>query len=131
MKATTSERLAEAMKLRNMSASQLSEKTGISKSSISRYLSGDYDPGKENFFKIASVLNINPNWLAGKESPVNFSTLSTDDQLAENEKEPVDQLPFFGHVEHVTDEEYSVLNAYRKADSNIQNAIKLMLKVES
>ena len=131
MKATTSERLAEAMKLRNMSASQLSEKTGISKSSISRYLSGDYDPGKENFFKIASVLNINPNWLAGKESPVNFSTLSTDDQLAENEKEPADQLPFFGRVEHVTDEEYSVLNAYRKADSNIQNAIKMMLKVES
>lgn len=131
MKATTSERLAEAMKLRNMSASQLSEKTGISKSSISRYLSGDYDPGKENFFKIASVLNINPNWLAGKESPVNFSTLSTDNQLAENEKEPADQLPFFGRVEHVTDEEYSVLNAYRKADSNIQNAIKLMLKVES
>lgn len=131
MKATTSERLAEAMKLRNMSASQLSEKTGISKSSISRYLSGDYDPGKENFFKIASVLNINPNWLAGKESPVNFSTLSTDDQLAENEKEPADQLPFFGRVEHITDEEYSVLNAYRTADTNIQNAIKLMLKVES
>lgn len=67
MKTTTTERLAQAMKMRKINASQLSEKTGISRSSISRYLSGNYDPGKENFFKIAGALNVNPNWLAGED----------------------------------------------------------------
>lgn len=130
MKTITTERLAQAMKMRKISASQLSEKTGISKSSISRYLSGNYDPGKENFFKIAGALNVNPNWLAGENCPVDFSSLSVDNQLADLEKDPADQAPFHGRMEHLTDEEFSMLNAYRTADSNIQNAIKLMLKVE-
>lgn len=129
MKTTTTERLAQAMKMRRINASQLSEKTGISRSSISRYLSGNYDPGKENFFKIAGALNVNPNWLAGDDCPVEFSSLSVDDQLADLEKDPADQAPFHGHMEYLTDEEYSMLNAYRNADPNIQSAIKLMLNI--
>ena len=41
-----SERLVEAMKIRRMSAADLSRLTGIDKSAISRYRSGAYKPNQ-------------------------------------------------------------------------------------
>lgn len=58
-------RLEQAMNFRLMTAADLSRITGISKSSISRYMSGEYNPNSEKLDKISRALNVNEAWLLG------------------------------------------------------------------
>lgn len=62
---TFSERLRASMDSANMKAVELHERTGISKASISEYLSGNYEPKQRNIFKIAQALNVSPSYLMG------------------------------------------------------------------
>ena len=43
----------------------LCELTGIGKSSISTYLSGEYEPKQRNLYRIAEALEVNVSWLMG------------------------------------------------------------------
>jgi ribosome-binding protein aMBF1 (putative translation factor) len=58
-------RIAEALSLRNMKAVELSERTGISKSSLSSYISNRWQPKQEALYKMARVLEVSEMWLAG------------------------------------------------------------------
>lgn len=62
-----SSRLKEAMKVRGIKQSKLAEKTGISKSMISEYVKGKYEPKQDNIYKIAKALNVKEAWLMGFE----------------------------------------------------------------
>ena len=66
-----SARLQKAMELSNMKQSELCEKTGIAKSSISEYLNGSYEPKQKALFKLASALNVTPSYLMGIENKLN------------------------------------------------------------
>lgn len=75
-----SNRLKKALEIRNMTQADLVKKTGIGKSSISTYLSGDYEPKQKNTYKLAKALNVNEVWLMGydvdierKDNSVNLS----------------------------------------------------------
>lgn len=59
------ERLKQAMKLKNMTQSELCEKTGIPKSAMSQYVSGAFTPKQERTYLIAKALNVNESWLLG------------------------------------------------------------------
>lgn len=58
-------RLKKAMTSSGLSARELSKKSGISESSISRYLSGQMTPRRDALSKMAEVLRVDPVWLAG------------------------------------------------------------------
>lgn len=58
-------RLLEAMKIRGITATELSKKSGLNKSSVSRYLSGETIPRSLAIGKMASALNVNPAWVLG------------------------------------------------------------------
>ena len=60
------ERLQKAMDIRGIKQVELVEKTGISKSAISQYLSGAFVPKQKNTYKLADALNVDPAWLMGK-----------------------------------------------------------------
>lgn len=60
-----SNRLKKAMEIRGVTQAELVKKTGIGKSSISTYLSGEYEPKQRNTYKLAQALNINEAWLMG------------------------------------------------------------------
>lgn len=62
-----SERLQKAMTVRGIKQIELVEKTGISKSAISQYLSGAFVPKQKNTYKLADALNVDPAWLMGKD----------------------------------------------------------------
>ena len=64
------DRLAEAMQIRNMKAIDLSEKTGIPKSSISQYLSGHVEAKTDRNYLLAVALDVNPVWLSGYDVPM-------------------------------------------------------------
>lgn len=64
---TISERIKEALEIRGMKQSELVEKTGIGKSSISTYISGSYEPKQRNLYKIAKALDVDVSWLMGND----------------------------------------------------------------
>lgn len=75
-----SKRLYFYMKKANITQAELCKITGIGKSSISEYLSGNYEPKQRNIYKIATALNIKPSELLGiTEENIDSSTLSADE----------------------------------------------------
>lgn len=64
------DRLNYAMQFRNMKQADLVRKTGIGKSSISTYLTGEYAPKQTNTYKLAEALHVNPSWLLGNDVPM-------------------------------------------------------------
>ncbi len=71
-------RLKQAMDLRGIKASELSEKAKIPKSAISQYLSGLYEAKQKSIFKLANVLDVSEGWLMGLDVPMERNT---DDML--------------------------------------------------
>ena len=77
--ATISERLKEAMLLRNVKQIDLVNATGIGKSSISTYISGSYEPKQRNIYKLAKALNVNEAWLMGYDVPMERLMIEEND----------------------------------------------------
>jgi len=70
-------RLQAALDFADMKPIDLARKTGIGKSSISQYLSGIYRAKRTNVYKMAKVLNVNPEWLEGNDVPMERMNLQT------------------------------------------------------
>lgn len=66
---TTADRLREAMKDEGMKQTELVRLTGLNKSAISRYLSGEYEPKQDAIYKLAAALNVTEMWLWGFDVP--------------------------------------------------------------
>ncbi len=67
--ATTSERIAEAMQEVGKKQIDISRETGLSHSTISRYLSGAVEPRQDATHKLAVCLNVSELWLWGYNVP--------------------------------------------------------------
>jgi repressor LexA len=68
--ATIAERMRAAMDQRGISQADIVNHTGIGKSSISTYLTGEYEPKQRNLHKIAEALDVDPGWLMGLDVPM-------------------------------------------------------------
>ena len=85
-------RIRKALSIRNMRQADLCEKAGISKSTLSEYLSGRYLPKQDKTFLIAQALNVDPVWLMGydvpmeKTQPMAKKIPLTEERLSEGEK---------------------------------------------
>lgn len=89
---TFSNRLNTAMRIRNIKATELSEKTGIAKSSLSEYINGKYEAKQDGVYLLAKALDVNEAWLMGLDVPMDRE-IKTD--LLGN---PVVSLPLIGTV---------------------------------
>ena len=80
-------RIKKALSIRNMKQSELCEKTKISKSVLSEYISGVYEPKQDRLFIIAEALNVDPVWLMGFDVPMEKEKGKTPskDDLTEGE----------------------------------------------
>lgn len=65
-----SNRLEKAMELRNIKPTELAKKSGVPKSAISQYLSGQYEAKQKSIFKLANALNVSESWLMGLDTPM-------------------------------------------------------------
>ena len=65
------------MKLRGMTASELSAKSGLAKSSVSRYLSGENIPRSIAIGKMANALNVSPAWILGYNLTIDGQEIPT------------------------------------------------------
>lgn len=71
------ERLNEALKLRGMNAAELASKSGLAKSSVSRYLSGENIPRSIAIGKMANALNVSPAWILGYNLTIDGKEIPT------------------------------------------------------
>lgn len=65
------DRFNYALSIRNIKPVELAEKTGISKSTISHYMSGYTKPKSDKLFILAKALDVNETWLMGYDVPIN------------------------------------------------------------
>ena len=79
------ERLRIALDFRNMKATELSELTGVNKSTISQYLSKEYEPKRDRLELFAKTLNVNETWLTGYDVPMEINSSSNDSFIEEYE----------------------------------------------
>lgn len=83
---TCGKRIAKALSLRGMKASELCSLTKIPKSSMSLYLSDTYEPKQDRIFSIAQALNVSEAWLMGYDVPMIKNTPDKQ-SLTEGEKQ--------------------------------------------
>ncbi|MBQ9082083.1 MAG: helix-turn-helix domain-containing protein [Clostridia bacterium] len=67
---TLAQRLRQALELRDMTQTELARRSGISKSSISRYVKGDWVGKAEAVRAMAEALNVSERWLSGCNAPM-------------------------------------------------------------
>jgi transcriptional regulator with XRE-family HTH domain len=85
---STSERLKEAMRIRQLKQADLSRLTGLAKGGISNYVTGRYEPKSDVINKLAKALNCSEMWLWGYDVPMDRvnNTPPEEPQLSEGEK---------------------------------------------
>lgn len=89
---TTSERLKEAMSIKNMRQADLAKATGLGKGGISNYVVGRYEPKADVISKLAKALNCSEMWLWGYDVPMERRKTLPDERasLTEEEREWLD-----------------------------------------
>lgn len=76
---TTSQRLREIIRDRNIKQAELARMTGISRGAISNYVIGRYEPKSDIINKFAKALNCSETWLRGYDVPMQKQKLSTEE----------------------------------------------------
>jgi transcriptional regulator with XRE-family HTH domain len=67
--ATAAQRIREAMAACGKKQIDLVNETGLQRSAISRYLSGEYEPKQNAIHKLAVALDVSEMWLWGYDVP--------------------------------------------------------------
>ena len=86
-----SARIKKALKIKGMRQAELCKLANIPKSSLSQYLSGDFEPKQDRIYLIAKALNVSEAWLMGFDVPMERqdklkNTSSDKMELTEGEK---------------------------------------------
>ena len=67
---STSDRLKEIMRIRQLKQADLARATGLAKGGISNYITGRYEPKSDVINKLAKALNCSEMWLWGYDVPM-------------------------------------------------------------
>lgn len=89
MKKDTSTRLQELMDIKNINQVDLCQRTGIPKSSMSMYLSGERNPRQNRLSQIAEKFNISEAWLMGYDVPMERTDSLSDETLSQKDKRDI------------------------------------------
>jgi len=91
-KESCASRIKKALSIRNITQSQLCEKTNIPKSAISQYISGAFEPKQDRVYLIAKALDVSEAWLMGYDVSINRENVG--EQPNSLDEQPQD-LAFF------------------------------------
>ena len=124
MKGKCSDRIKEALNLRNMKPIELVEQSNIKKSALSQYMSGKITPRQKALDAMAKVLNVSPAWLMGFDVPMEREGILNDVKIQETHKEysKAELKGEFTITENINDEYIRILNVENeKANETIYN----------
>jgi len=109
----TGKRIEEGLRLRNMKRSDLANRLGISRGSVTNYINGRYKPSGEMNDRIASVLGVSAAWLAGFSVPM-IRDLGLDSKTLQSAQSEAELIQV----------------AYISADEKIKKAIRVLLEID-
>lgn len=81
---TFAARLRELLDQKGFTQAHLSQLSGVSKSSITHYLKGDWEGKQDTVYAIANAANVSEAWLMGYDVPMEKSTYDVLLQTAED-----------------------------------------------
>lgn len=96
-KSEIKDRLHIALRIKNVTAKELCDKTGIPKSSISQYMSGYAKPKQDRIYLISTALNINPAWLLGYDVDMD-DTSTNDEKIYQQLDMTYIKVPLYGDI---------------------------------
>ena len=112
---TFAKRLNTALERRQISKAELARISGLSKSSITRYVKGDWEAKQDAVYAIAQALNVNEAWLMGYDAPMERAYSELLAAIVEDNKTgrpaAIDELRRLFGTEH------SIHNIYACEDS--------------
>ena len=92
---TFANRLSKALLIRNIKPVDLAEKTGISKSKISSYMSGRYKAKQDGVYLLSKALDVDPGWLMGYDVSMDGRTKITEiDVINLSTNEIIKKIPY-------------------------------------
>ncbi len=116
-----SKRLKKALDLRDMKAADLAKKTGIGKSSISTYLSGNYKPKMDNLQKMADAMNVNAEWLAGRSDYMESTALENGLQAIDKDNLYLTALRIMDWDEKIINDDGQEFSTLLAEDENMNH----------
>lgn len=124
MKGKCSDRIKEALNLRDMKPIELVEQSGVKKSALSQYMSGKITPRQKALDSMAKVLDVSPAWLMGFDVPMEREDILKDTKFQEkiiNKDSKVELKGDFTITENIEGEYIRILNVFndRTADERI------------
>lgn len=126
---TCAERLSTALHIRRMKQSELCHLAKIPKSSLSQYLSGDYEPKQDRIYSISKVLNVSEAWLMGYDVPMERqkNPPSEENILSEGEKM---WLELYNRVSDESKEMLiTMMNSFDRIPKDKQQLVLQMIRV--
>lgn len=96
-------RLQKALAASGLTATELSERSGVGKADISNYINGKYVGKQDKVYRLAQALGVDPGWLMTGDEPIKGREIT-----------PVG-------------EEHELLRQWRKADDTIRTAVRKLL----
>jgi transcriptional regulator with XRE-family HTH domain len=149
--ASTAERLKLAIDIRHTTAAEVSKKTGISKGSLSQYMTGKFLPKQDRLYILARCLRVSPVWLMGVDVPMEWSGNTTyetsiDDEIIATEKisakealesikrdnravfKPLKKLLIAISDQTPNEEETELLCGYRKLSNEQKQTVAALIK---
>ena len=94
---STSDRLKEIMRIRQLKQADLARATGLAKGGISNYITGRYEPKSDVISKLAKALNCSEMWLWGYDVPMERQESASPEEPALSEGEKI-MLDLFRRV---------------------------------
>ena len=125
---TFANRLSKAIKMNNLKPSDLARKTGLDKSLISNYLSGNYKPKQDKMAILSKSLNVDELWLMGYDSvPIIDDSFAYSKRIYYDEKNSIEirsKKPFddlsdeekYILIEHAIDEFHELKRELKKSE---------------
>ncbi len=122
---TFSERLKEALRIRNVRQIELSEKANIPKSAICQYLSGRFSPKQDRLADIAAALEVSEAWLMGYDVPISQTPLQQPtEQKAPTVTDNDLKAALFDGNKEVTEEMWDEVKRYARYIRDRENSKK-------
>ena len=114
---TIAVRIKTALQLKGIRQADLCKMANIPKSSLSQYLSGDFEPKQDRIYLIAKALNVSEAWLMGFDVPMERTKKINLQLFGETPDEP-----------ELTEGEKQLLEAFRKlTPKNQELALQMIL----
>lgn len=105
MEETIKDRIYKAMVTRNIKATELAKLTGLSKASISYYLSGKFIPKQTAIYLISQALHVSPSWLLGFDVPMEKQSdelenklIKLDNYMEKNNLDNIALIPVYDNI---------------------------------